>query len=530
MAKFIEKPINELNKNDISFYSLLLISVITIAGGFVFSISVQTISFIILSLTFSYLFVRKKFEDKSIFIFLLPVIAIIFSSIGADFQSNIRIVSLGLYNALIAFFITLYSDKRNKENIFIFLIVLGLWVSLIFLAQVFISNYKDMPLFSLNVNIIAGFLLLIYPLIFAFIEKRKYTLFFIFIALIVFIAIIMTKSRSAIILSYIITVYYFFKLKKDISFKILFLILTTIMIAGIISAFYFKMSWSSMSERIVWWKTALLMSKEYPVFGIGFGNFSALFLYFRPEQTLNTLFCHNIILQILAETGIFGIIVFMIVVYAFIKKTLPAFKNTDDFLPYRKAAIIAVLAFFVLNLADYSFFIPANLMFFAVISAFVFDIRTEKRKKIFPAILIFLPAIIFSILYSIPLKASWHFDEGNFLLEQGKINEAKVEYELALKYDRSNPEYLRALADIYMQEYFASEIKNKDYILQALESILKAEKAYKHSSQIKAEAAYMYKLIGNDEKALEYADLALKYDKFNPFYQNQKDKKDICEE
>ena len=60
--------------------------------------------------------------------------------------------------------------------------------------------------------------------------------------------------------------------------------------------------------------------------------------------------------------------------------------------------------------------------------------------------------------------------------------------------------------------------KSKEYVLRAIKNDLNAEKYYRHSSQLKFGLAYLYKISGDNERAQEYAALAGKYDKFNPYF------------
>jgi len=87
-----------------------------------------------------------------------------------------------------------------------------------------------------------------------------------------------------------------------------------------------SISEQSISERSLYWKQAYLMFKTHPVFGVGFGRFGkSLSPEAKTELTKGTLLniamahAHNSYLQILAETGIVGLALFIAFFIFFLK-------------------------------------------------------------------------------------------------------------------------------------------------------------------------------------------------------------------
>ena len=577
MNGLFQKIFGELRKNDISFYCLLFVLTAAIGGGFVFSVPLQILCLFVLLFCFSFLFINKSFKKNDIFIIALPLIAIFISYLGADFQTNVRTASLGFLNAVLAFFIISYSNPRNKENILITLVIFAVWVSLIIFAQVF-SNAM-----ILNVNIAAGFLILAYPLCFAFVEKNKYSVVFLLTALLIFAAVIIAKSWPAVIIVYLISFFYFIRLRKAAKIKIFFTVVSLFVLGGIIYVFKAKTGGQSLEDAFVWQKTAFLMFKDNLFFGIGYGNFGALFAYYRPEFVLDTLFTRNIFFQLLAETGIVGILAFIAAAFVFVKNVIASFArfknqnnvclpepchsglvnihkssnkpapyglNTGESIlplsssnkskdnvdtgfhrydkterldyanfeknentPYIISCAVGAAAFIVLNFCDYSFFIPANTIAFFIICGAAFNVEARPRNSKLAAVLILIPAAALIYVFLNVLIADNYFKQANILKSAGNLKEAKEKYLEALKYDAKNADYWYSIS-----ENAVAERNYKD----AAEYLLNAEKYYKYSSQIKAEAAYLYKISGDDENAAKYAKLAKEYDKFNPFLQKIK--------
>jgi O-antigen ligase len=266
------------------------------------------------------------------------------------------------------------SVEWKKKVLFVPLFI-SLWLAMILFTR-FITNpqgffygddfYESM---ALNINIIAGFLALIYPLFFIFIKEQKNTKVFIAMMLFVLFAIFLTKCRIVVLLSTISTIIFLFEYRKNKFIKVLIVLSIILLISGIGYISFLKISSNSVADRIVWWKTAYLIFKENIFFGCGFGNYTVLFKAFRPELVLNTLFAHNIVMQLLAEVGLFGLFGFLILLTSFYTEFLKKILDNQD-VTFHKSVVLRITSFLIITLFDYSFFAPANMiMFFIIFSA-----------------------------------------------------------------------------------------------------------------------------------------------------------------
>ena len=59
--------------------------------------------------------------------------------------------------------------------------------------------------------------------------------------------------------------------------------------------------------RLEWWMSGLKMFAAYPWFGIGLGNYPSAYLSFKVGIGQSTLYPHNILIGLLAETGLVGV-------------------------------------------------------------------------------------------------------------------------------------------------------------------------------------------------------------------------------
>jgi len=106
-------------------------------------------------------------------------------------------------------------------------------------------------------------------------------------------------------------------------------------------------------QRLSFWKSSLAMIKDFPLTGVGAGNFSNIYLKYKYFLANETMFAHNIFLQAWAETGILGIISIIWLLAAFIKTSFKIEKNLITI-----GLIASCSVFIVNNMLDFSYFIP----------------------------------------------------------------------------------------------------------------------------------------------------------------------------
>ncbi|MBN1383598.1 MAG: O-antigen ligase family protein [Elusimicrobia bacterium] len=190
-----------------------------------------------------------------------------------------------------------------------------------------------------NPNFFSGYLLLVFPLFFARMistrESVKHSFWMIFCFLIVF-NIGVAKTRGAwlafflTVLVLIIGQMVYLKLKFNSIYRMIrgsfwfFLLFFAIFLISIdrldTLKGFFSRNDASINERIFKWKTGWEMIKEHPVFGVGAGNLKVNFANYQAKVTRDIQLkgtsesnLHNEFLQIFAETGITGLLVFLAV-------------------------------------------------------------------------------------------------------------------------------------------------------------------------------------------------------------------------
>jgi putative inorganic carbon (HCO3(-)) transporter len=78
----------------------------------------------------------------------------------------------------------------------------------------------------------------------------------------------------------------------------------------------------SVMIRFILWGVAWKLFLSSPVFGIGFGTFQLIYSRYLPTiaDMPTTLGVHNIYLELLAETGVIGLLVFLLLMYAILRE------------------------------------------------------------------------------------------------------------------------------------------------------------------------------------------------------------------
>lgn len=238
-------------------------------------------------------------------------------------------------------------------------------------------------------SILAGYLIMIIPLSAGFLinnlhlkgykyfeerKAKKKTLTLTTISLsTIFIALVLTKSMGgylalvlALIVFFILSVKHLNIPKEILSRRIYPIAIIILVIIILIGSFILisraprlidlTNSQNSITQRLNYWQATIRIIKDYPLTGIGLGNFGSVYFRYKNQNALDSNFSHNSFLQIWAETGMLGIIAFFWIIFLFFRLT----RNCLKILNQRGLTIgliAAGTAFLIHNLVDYSYFI-----------------------------------------------------------------------------------------------------------------------------------------------------------------------------
>ncbi|MDO8748869.1 MAG: O-antigen ligase family protein [Candidatus Omnitrophota bacterium] len=317
-----------------------------------------------------------------------PLILFILSLIVSTLFSQDKAYSLKEFpqylTGLLLFIIPFSLSPENKKRVLSTIILSGLGISLLAIYQYFfgfeyILNYlakeKTPPpgligylsqrrafLPFISPNTLAGYLIIIIPLSLAF-KKR------IFFILPLGLALFFTKSLGALFSLFLgLTLYFYLNnqkgRKKIALLSSLSAIILLIFLLRQNSGSQFNQPGFSMLRRWDYWKETLGIIKLFPFLGTGLGALNLS----------QSRYAHNAYLQIWAEMGTLGIISFLWIIYEtynLIKRDFPGKKEISGL-------AVAIFAFLIHNLIDFTFFLPEVSLIWWIISGIYFSSHEDE--------------------------------------------------------------------------------------------------------------------------------------------------------
>jgi O-antigen ligase len=189
-----------------------------------------------------------------------------------------------------------------------------------------------------NANTLAGFLAAGLPFLFESFSKKPKSIFLLFLLLLILnlLTLLLTKSRGSWIGLLIGTSLFFYspikKWLKNQYIRKMQIIITLVTLVSIIALFLFLffINKPSSTGRLFIWKISILMIRDFPLFGIGYGNYEVRYLNYQASffqnvanmryshYASNIKHAHNEYIHILAETGFLGLMLFLSIIIFFI--------------------------------------------------------------------------------------------------------------------------------------------------------------------------------------------------------------------
>lgn len=270
-------------------------------------------------------------------------------------------------------------------------------------------------------------------------------------------------------------------------------------------------------QRPVAWKDSFRIIKEYPLIGVGLGNFQNIFPMYKDSMLQGAFWdhAHNEYIECAVDTGIIGFFIFYGTVslcfFLIIKRWL---KRTETFsVGITLGGISAISLLFMGNTFTFNLHIPAIAFTFFLImaltirSVFLYHhipikVVVLKKKKAF----FILGAIVFLIL--IVIRSQMHIFEAKSLYKQYKDTKQLFFLEKAVEIDPDNAFYKYVLAIKYAKT---------DHLREALKLCICAVKLNPTNPWYHLGLAWIAYIAKEDsispKKELE---LALKLDPTNP--------------
>lgn len=380
--------------------------------------------------------------------FILYFLFFIWSSITVINSLNISesIYTLGeIFSLLVAFLFLIYflSKIKNLKKVFFYIIIGLLTIEIVSVIVPYINEISQDSLtqrdsvfrgYTGNINILAYILLIKFPFLvyFQITKQGYYKLNFLLTVLIVFIIFSIFATRSAMLTLFFITILIFcfimfirsFHLKQTFTtlLKPLFLpLLIGLIFNNIESSFSTTQSFQSrlstlteieedksLSQRARYYQAAFESFLEKPIMGKGIGTWEFESIPYERLEMKNYVVpyhAHNDYLEVLAETGIVGMILYFgmifFICYHLLRKILDREADQDTKL-FSIFLITALSVYLIDSLFNFPFdrvIQQIHLFFLLAISIHFLKLKPLKNNlitQIIPLILILIPASIYS--------------------------------------------------------------------------------------------------------------------------------------
>ncbi len=148
-----------------------------------------------------------------------------------------------------------------------------------------------------------------------------------------------------------------------------------------------NMADSSTYYRVISWRGVIRMLREVWIGGIGVGQaaFEQVYPVFAYAGTEAAPHAHNLILQLLTETGIFGIVIFAAIIFFFIQKSFEFIKKAEGVDRMIVAAgVSGIFAILVMGVFDHIWYNFRVFFLFWIVMAltvsFINSINKEKES------------------------------------------------------------------------------------------------------------------------------------------------------
>lgn len=359
-------------------------------------------------------------------------------------------------------------------------------------------------------NWLAAYLVALMPLVWLKIKSKYYFT----IGIVIYTALLFTKSRSGLI-AFVISYFLFLFLKKKILFKFsLAIILATIIFGQFlinrpapISNGNIVITESGNLRKIVW-KGAFDLWKKYPVVGTGPETFAFSFYETRPVA-MNTTSewnfvynkAHNEYLNFLATTGLIGFISYLILIIGSLY-IIYLSKNIGLLAGYISILITNFFGFSV---------VPVALLFF-MYPAMAISLANKNKPKLVNVKLniknIFILLITFLLLLSVYRYwlADFHFAKGD-VQKAVELNPQEANYWANL--GNVSETQRRAPENIKLAKININTLVDNEIYPQAIRLADKIEPLAPTDPTIPYTKALIYLRLGEKEKAIKNLNRAI---------------------
>lgn len=323
-------------------------------------------------------FIKTAINIPLLLFFIITCLSIIHS---IDIKDTVKGGILRLLQYIFIFFI-LASELKDKKHIhrIVLAVAFGLILTSsnelwqVLTGRDFIRGY--VPIVNIGIrrltasfkdaNTLGVYLSAITPLIFGltlYYLKGFKKIIFIIISLLGLIGVVLTYSRPTLLAVYLALLFFGLAKKNKvlIILLVIFALISPFLMPKSVKEWARQMNYNPLrlmcnDDRIAIYRNSFNMIKAHPIIGVGANTYMKNYKKYKesPEYrnivTADYLYAHNNFLHIAAEIGLFGLAIFMWLLYKLFKESINIYKNlNDDFLKIISISLIVCLISFLVN-------------------------------------------------------------------------------------------------------------------------------------------------------------------------------------
>ena len=414
------------NIQDIFFLTFILLSTLIPRLGAIDNNAIRWFTVSIFSLAYLFNLIRLGrfklilLKDHIAFAGLLLVYLLLSVFIS---KNNIEgFVTLYKIITLIVVYFVSYDILRKNITFITICVIFSISVlieSLVILIQ-FFGSYEWIVGIASNPNISSSSLIFKLPFVIFLIQKEKnksYKFLLKTIEILSIIGIIILGSRLGFLSLFIIYFLYFLFYKKNRLAQV-FSIIIIIVVSFFINStrsINDKISYprietlakdESTNQRLNFYKKALNLSFEKPLFGYGLGSWKYESLPYEENKNKDLLvpyYTHNDFLQIFFELGFIGLVAYLVILITLFKKII----YTDA--QFKGVLIITFVMFILNSLLNFPLHRSQEIIPFIIVVSIIFSLNNkgnEQKRELSSFIIIsaIVPVLILSFLEHSSLK------------------------------------------------------------------------------------------------------------------------------
>lgn len=277
----------------------------------------------------------------------------------------------------------------------------------------------------------------------------------------------------------------------------------------------------TVTERTVFYKDALNIIKDYPIFGSGGGGWSTLYRAYQTYGYSSTQ-AHNYYMQLWIEIGTVGLIIFIGILLAYIYHAFKTYRSCEE--PSAKATYAAmftvVMTILIHSAIDFDLtYSSIGIIMWSIIGMQLamgesFEIGEKKAGVRIPYVApVFVGMLL--IVSMINGAASHSAKQAVYAIQQNKIEEGIAHFKRASSIAPFDPTYATDYANLLNK--VAYQTKDENQLQEAIHSMDKAVEQGKYDFEILTNAARFY--LRNDK--IEKASQVMKnLEKYHPLNSN----------